>query len=103
MGLLIQPTQDKKIHIKGTEIELNQVYIRLEFGCRPNGQDVEISFYTYANKSAYQTGNYLPTDLPVGNISKSIDLATQTQSVQTVHDLTKIYFEELGYQVTIDL
>jgi hypothetical protein len=103
MALIITPTEEKKIYVQGTMIELSQVYNRLEFGCRPNGVTIEIAFYTYADKAAFDAGNYLPTDLPTGNITQDIDPLTQVQSVQVAHELAKIYYENLGYIVTIDL
>jgi hypothetical protein len=103
MALIITPTQDKKIHVQGTSIELSQVYNRLEFGCRPNGITMEIAFYTYSDTSAYHSGSYLPTDLPTANLTLDIDPATQTQGLNAAHDLAKTYYEGLGYNVTIDL
>jgi hypothetical protein len=103
MALIITPTQEKKIHVQGTEIELPQVYNRLEFGCRPNGKSMEIAFYTYADKAAYEAGLCLPTDLPIGNLTRDIDLETQTQSVEAAHELAKTWYEELGYEVEINL
>ena len=103
MALVITPTQDKKIHVQGTSIELPQVYNLIEFGCRPNGTTMELAFYTYADRTAYETGNYLPTDLPTSNLTLDIDPVTQTQGLQAAHELAKTYYEDLGYQVTIDL
>lgn len=103
MALIITPTQDKKIYVQGTSIELSSVYNRLEFGCRPNGITIETAFYTYADRAAYEAGNYLPTDLPTGNLIKDIDPLTQTQSVESAHELAKAYYEDLGYNVRIDL
>jgi hypothetical protein len=103
MALIITPTPSQKIHIQGTSIELSSVYTRIEFGCRPNGKTIEIAFYTYADKTAYQAESYLPTDLPVGNTTRDIDLETQTQSVETAHELAKEWFEEQGYEVVVDL
>jgi hypothetical protein len=103
MALIITPTQEKKIHVQGTEIELPQVYNRLEFSCRPNGIAIEIAFYTYATKKAYECGNAVPTDLPTSNIVVDIDPLQSTQSVESAHELAKTYYEELGYIVEIDL
>ena len=103
MALIITPTQDKKIHLQGTSIEISQVYNRIEFGCRPNGIAMELAFYTYADKASYEAGNYLPTDLPVGTITQNIDPETQIQSVESAHELAKTWYEEQGYVVTIDL
>ncbi len=103
MALIITPTTEKKIYIQGTTIELSSVYNRLEFGCRPNGLTMEISFYTYADHAAYLAGNSLPTDLPTNNLTGDIDPLTQTQDLAAAHSLAKTYYESLGYNVTIDL
>lgn len=103
MALIITPTQDKKIYVQGTTIELSSVYNRIEFACRPNGIAIELAFYTYADHASYKAGNYLPTDLPIGNIIQNIDPMIQIQSVESAHELAKTYYEELGYNVTISL
>jgi hypothetical protein len=103
MALIITPTEEKKIHVQGTEIELQSVYNRIEFGCRPNGLTIELAFYTYADRVSYEAGLYLPTDLPIGNLTQDIDPLTQTQSVEAAHELAKTWYEEQGYTVTIDL
>ena len=103
MALIITPTTEQKIYVQGTTIEISSVYNRLEFGCRPNGIAMEIAFYTYADKAAFDAGNYLPTDLPIGNLTRDIDLETQTQSVEAAHELAKTWYEEQGYNVVIQL
>lgn len=103
MALIITPTQNKKIYVQGTTIELVSVYNRIEFGCRPNGKTIELAFYTYADKTSYETGSYLPTDLPTTNLTLDIDIATQIQSVESAHALAKTWYEEQGYNVVIDL
>lgn len=103
MALIITPTTEKKIYVQGTTIELPQVYNRLEFGCRPNGIAMEITFYTYETIEAYTSGSSVPTDLPTGNLNKDIDPLTQVQSVESAHELAKTWYESLGYIVTIDL
>jgi hypothetical protein len=103
MALIITPTKTKKIYVQGTTIELLSVYNRIEFGCRPNGLTIELAFYTYADRASYESGNYLPTDLPIGNLTLDIDPKTQTQSVQSAHELAKTWYEDQGYTVTIDL
>jgi len=103
MALIITPTPDQKIHVQGTAIELSSVYNRLEFGCRPNGVSMEITFYTYADKAAFDAGNSVPTDIPTSNLNKDIDPVTQIQGLTAAHELAKAYYEGLGYIVTIDL
>ena len=103
MALIITPTEDKKIYVQGTSIELSQVYNRIEFGCRPNGTTMELAFYTYADQAAYEIGNYLPTDLPTSNLITNIDPATQIQGLDAAHNSAKLYYEELGYDVAISM
>jgi hypothetical protein len=103
MALIIESTSNNPIHVQGTAIELRQIYNRLEFGCRPNGTTIEIAFYTYADRASYEAGNYLPTDLPMGNVIGEIDPLTQTQDLTAAHEIAKVYYESLGYIVNIDL
>jgi len=103
MALIITPTTEQKIHIQGTTIEVNQIYNRLEFVCRPNGITMEISFNTYLDKSMYFNQTPILTDLPTRRLLVDIDPLTQIQGVQSAHDLAKFWYESLGYSVTIDL
>lgn len=103
MALIITPSTEQRIYVQGTAIELPQVYNRLEFGCRPNGVSMEITFYTYADKAAFDAGNSVPTDIPTSNLNKDIDPVTQIQGLTAAHELAKAYYEGLGYIVTIDL
>lgn len=103
MALIITPTPEKLIYVQGTTIELPQVYNRLEFGCRPNGIAMEIAFYTYQSLEAYNSGSAVPTDIPTANLNADIDPLTQTQGLDAAHALAKTYYEELGYNVEINL
>ena len=103
MALIITPTTEKKIHVQGTQIELESVYNRLEFGCRPNGTSIEVAFYTYADHASYIAGNSVPTNLPTGNLNGDIDPQTQSQGLTAAHELAKAYYESLGYNVIIQL
>lgn len=103
MALIIESTSNNPIYVKGTAIELASVYNRLEFGCRANGTTMEIAFYTYADHASYLAGNFLPTDLPMGNLIGDIDPLTQTQDLAAAHALAKAWYESFGYIVSIDL
>ena len=52
MGLLINSTETKKILIEGTEIEVPQVYGRVEFISMKDGKTMEAQCFIYANKAA---------------------------------------------------
>jgi hypothetical protein len=102
MALILSNTETP-ITVSGTTIELPTVYIRLEFGCRPNGTTMEIAFSTYEDAAMFQSGSMIHTNVPLANCTKDIDPLTQVQSVESAHALAKTYYEGLGYTVTVDL
>jgi hypothetical protein len=103
MGLIINSTEEKKITIQGTEIELPNVYARLEFAGRADGYKLEIAVATYASKQAYESkASQLSTNVPQGTLN--VDLKEgEIQSVETAHAYAKAAFEQEGYSVEIDL
>jgi hypothetical protein len=103
MALIIKATENKKIKIAGTELELPEVYGRIEFVGRSNGITLEIATATYTSKTTYEQGMPVFTDIPSGNVNANIDPATQEQSLITAHEYGKMAYEQLGYEVTIDL
>ena len=103
MALIIKPTQDNKIYIQGTDIELGEVYVRIEFSCRSNGSTMEMAFISHLNSTKYQDGETIKTTLPLNNFTDDIDTETKTQTVEEAHNLSKEHFEGLGYVCIIDL
>lgn len=103
MALIITPTTEQKIYIQGTTVELNQIYNRLDFVCRPNGVTMEIGFTTYIDRTMFANQTPILTNLPTRILVTDIDPLTQSQSVQSAHELAKTWYESLGYVVTIDL
>jgi hypothetical protein len=101
MGLFIRPTEEKTIKISGTDIELNEVYGRIEFVGRQDGKTLEIATTTFVNKQTYAEGKPIFTDIPQGNFYTQLENG-EVQSIQTALDYAKIGFEQLGYEVTID-
>ena len=103
MGLLINSTEEKKITITGTEIEVPSVYGRIEFAGRADGKTLEIAIATYASKEAFENGaSALSTNVPQGNINVEIQ-PTEIQSIETAHTYGKLAYEQMGYEVVIDL
>ena len=103
MGLIINATEEKSITIVGTEITLESVYGRIEFAARADGKTLEIAIATYASKEAFTSAaSALSTDVPQGNFNVEI-LPTEIQSIDTAHEYGKQAFEQMGYEVTIDL
>jgi hypothetical protein len=101
MGLFIRPTEEKTIKISGTDIELNEVYGRIEFVGRQDGKTLEIATTTFVNKQTYAEGKPIFTDIPQGNFYTQLENG-EVQSIQTALDYAKIGFEQLGYVVSID-
>lgn len=99
MGLLVSATADKKILIKGTEIELPSVYVRLEYAGRANGVTLEIAAATYASHEAYKDGaGAIFTDVQQGAFS--VELAEgQMQDLASAELYSKLAFEQMGYTV----
>lgn len=101
MGLLVSATADKKILIKGTEIELPSVYVRLEYGARANGITLEIAATTYASKEAYESGtSVLLTDVPMSNITVQLQEG-EMQDLSSAELYSKVEYEALEYAVEV--
>ena len=99
MGLLVSATAEKKILIKGTEIELPSVYVRLEYGARANGITLEIAATTYASKEAFKDGaGAIFTDVQQGSFSVELE-PTQMQDLASAELYSKLAFEQMGYDV----
>jgi hypothetical protein len=101
MGLLINATEEKEIIISGTELELVQVYGRVEFIGRSNGKSLEISCVTYVSKATYEQGKPVFTNLPTGTFNATLEEG-EIQSLETALKYAKIGFEQLGYEVVIN-
>jgi hypothetical protein len=101
MGLLLSATAEKKILIKGTEIELPSVYVRLEYGARANGVRLEIAAATYNSLATYKAGeSTLSTDVPQSNIGVEL-VEGQLQDLSSAEFYAKAGYEELGYAVEV--
>jgi hypothetical protein len=99
MGLIISG----KITITGTEIEVPNVYGRIEFAGRADGKTLEVAVATYASKEAFESGaSVLSTNVQQGSFNAEI-LPTELQSIDTAHEYGKQAFEQLGYTVVIDM
>jgi hypothetical protein len=102
MSILIKATETKEILIAGTQLKLSEVYGRLEFAARANGTTLEISTATYVSKDTYTEGMLLYTDMPTGNIVATLEPG-EIQSLETAEKYAKLGYEQLGYEVTINL
>lgn len=102
MGLIINATEQKKIVITGTDIELPSVYGRLRFVGDFSGKDIQAEVMTFANISTFNEGKMLYTDVPIGSFTQPLEEG-EVQSLDTAHKYAKIAYEQMGYEVVIDL
>ena len=102
MALIIKATEDKKITISGTGIELPEVYGRIRFLGDFNGTTIQGEVATFANKETFLEGKMLYTDVPVGSYQSELE-AGEVQSLDTAHKYAKLAYEQMGYEVIIDM
>ena len=99
MGLLVSATAEKKILIKGTEIELPSVYVRVEYVGRANGITLEIAATTYASHEAFKDGaGAIFTDVQQGAFTVELTEG-QMQDLASAELYSKLAFEQMGYNV----
>ena len=103
MALEITAAGDAKLLISGTSTELASVYARIEFALPKTGENMQGALYLYEDKAKYvaDQGSLLRLDDLATNYAVSIDIATETQSLQTGHDKIKEDLEAAGYTVAI--
>lgn len=99
MGILITPNTET-IKIKGTDIELNSVYARIEFTAHPDGSTISVTFKTYKDQSFFLIGEELFTTINAKTFDFAI-LETEKQSIETALNYMSQRFTELGYSATI--
>jgi len=102
MAILIKATEEKKITISGTDIELSSVYGRIRFLGDFNGKSIEGEVMTFANSQTFAEGKQLYTDVPIGNYKANLEEG-EIQSLETAHKYAKIAYEQQGYLVDIIL
>ena len=102
MAILIKATEEKKITISGTEIELLEVYGRIRFLGDFSGTSIEGEVATFANKATFLESKMLYTDVPIGSYKSDLE-AGETQSLETAHKYAKLAYEQMGYEVIIDM
>lgn len=101
MGLIIKPTETKKILIDGTEIELPQVYGRVEFKSDKDGVTMEVCCTIYASKNAFTQGKFLFTN--VGMPVIKVELGNgEMQGTETALSYMAGYLTSQGYEVDVE-
>lgn len=87
------------ILVKGTDIELASIYVRIVFTCNLDGS-ITVNYKTYQNENGYLAGKEIVTDV-INMTYNYVILPTETQSL----DIALIYmqneFIQLGYNAVI--
>jgi hypothetical protein len=88
------------IFIKGTEIELTNVYVRIEFKASLNGQTLTIYPSVFLNEFEYSEGNQLTTNVNTNAFEVAI-LETEIQSIETALSYSIEKFIDYGFSAEI--
>lgn len=102
MAILIKATAEKEIIITGTELTLPEVYGRIRFVGDYSGSKIQGEVMTFASKASFDEGKNIYTDVPLGSYEAELE-AEEVQSLETAHKYAQIAYENMGYEVTIDL
>lgn len=103
MALIIKPKGQNIIEIPGADIQLESLYVRIDFGGRADGKTIEFAPSSFKSKEKFVEGKSIVTNIPMQGMAVNIDTSIEVQSVETAHKYAKLYFEQLGYDVTIEL
>jgi predicted ATPase len=102
MGLIIKATETKSITIQGTELTLSEIYARIRFVGDFTGSLIEGEVQTFTSKLTYAENKPIFTDVPIGGYRAELQIDEQ-QTLETAHKYAKLAYEQLGYEVIIDL
>jgi len=97
MALTIK-SNDKKILIKGTDVELKEVYGRIQMVARADGKTMEVYLDYYASKEQYDNNEPLAVDIPFKVINVTEMKEDEVQSVESAHTFAIKAFVEQGYE-----
>lgn len=110
MGILLSKGIDKvvdkatiegtSIFIKGTEIELTNVYVRIEFKASLDGRTLTIYPSVFLNEFEYSEGNELTTNINTNAFEVAI-LETEIQSIETALSYSIEKFIDYGFNAEI--
>lgn len=87
------------ILVKGTDIELASIYVRIVFTCQLDGS-ITVTYKTYQNADAYLAGKEISTDV-VNMTYNYVILPTETQSLDIALLYMQNEFIQLGYNAVI--
>jgi hypothetical protein len=98
MALLLSKNTTQ-INVKGTDIELSSVYVRIVFICNLDGS-LTVTYKTYQNADAYLAGKEISTDV-INMTYNYVILPTETQSLDIALLYMQNEFTQLGYNAII--
>ena len=104
MGLQVTGTESAPIKIKGTELTLPSVYVRVEFSGYSDGNTLESAFKVYLNKETYQSENPTTLEVEFNGVDKRNTFTLEPLEIQGLDiTLTKLseLFTNSGYQVQV--
>lgn len=87
------------ILVKGTDIELTEIYVRIVFTCNLDGS-ITVTYKTYQNADAYLAGKEISTDV-INMTYNYVILPTETQSLDIALLYMQNEFIQLGYNAVI--
>ena len=87
------------ILVKGTDIELSSIYVRIVFICNLDGS-LTVTYKTYQNADGYLAGKEIVTDV-VNMTYNYVILETETQSLDIALLYMQNEFIQLGYNAVI--
>jgi hypothetical protein len=98
MALLLSKNTTQ-INVKGTDIELTDIYVRIVFTCNLDGS-ITVTYKTYQNADGYLAGKEIVTDV-INMTYNYVILPTETQSLDIALLYMQNEFIQLGYNATI--
>ena len=100
MALKIEATDEKQILIKGTAVQLNEVYARIETRSFRDGATMEVYLEYYATKEQYESNEPIAIDIPFKGFKIVDMLADEEQGINFAHVKAIAVFTENGYLAT---
>lgn len=100
MALLIKWLNDKELHIKGTDIVIPQVYVRLTVLLPSAPEGIMCNLDVYQDKESYKASKW---PIWIEEIAYSTDLQPIVSKDQLMqgHQIVKDMYESMGYEVDI--
>jgi len=100
MALKIEATDETKIRIKGLDVELNEVYCRIETRSFRDGATMEVYLEYYATKEQYESNEPIAIDIPFKGFKISEMKDDEKQGIEFAHVKAIEVFTEKGYLAT---